>query len=524
MMNNSFDRFTDPQKVPEFPFPDQSNHDLQVTHRVMAARQAQLYWATKPLRERLALMSRLRHALAGQADTLATAIKKSQHSSIAETLVAEILPLADACRFLEREAEQILAAQRWSVKSRPGWLHGVEIEVQREPYGVVLLITSSNYPLFLPGVQALQALVAGNAVLLKPGTGGLTAATALAKICKEAGLDEPLLQVLPETPEGVQAAVEAGVDKVLLTGSATTGTEVLSLLSTKLVPATLELSGCDAVFVREDADLDLVVRALRFGLCLNNGATCIAPRRVFVAHTLAPTLETLLAQAVSEVRPSAVEPAVAVRVKSLVKEALQSGAHLISGKVLNDDILTPIVVANATPTMRLLQEDIFVPVLSLVSVRDDEEALAAAAHCPYALGATIFGSESAARKLANQVRAGSVVINDIIVPTADPRFSFGGRGRSGFGVTRGAAGLLDLTMIKTIAIRRSRWLPHLDKPSALDGELFQKYITVVHGARLRDRIAAGLSFLQILIKRARDKPTHQKKEKGKTGDFLQNIS
>ncbi len=171
------------------------------------------------------------------------------HRSVADTLVSEVLPLAEACRFLEREARWILAPQRLSTHARPFWLRRVTAETRREPLGVVLIIAPANYPLFLPGVQALQALAAGNAVLWKPAAGGMAAAEALRDVLVGCGLDPALLQLLDESPQAAADAIAAGVDKVFLTGSAATGTAVLSQLAAHRTPAVMELSGCDAVFV-----------------------------------------------------------------------------------------------------------------------------------------------------------------------------------------------------------------------------------------------------------------------------------
>ena len=260
-------------------------------------------------------------------------------------------------------------------------------------WGSCLIIAPANYPLLLPGVQLLQALVAGNAVLLKAGAGGLAAAGALVQYLESVGLDRRLVQVLSEAPAAAQTAIAAGVDKVLLTGSATTGAAVLTLLAPHLTPAVLELSGCDAAFVRADADLELVVRALTFSLRLNGGATCIAPRRVFVAQPLAADLESRLRHAVQAMAPCAVAPTVTALVRELVAEACAQGARQLAGDFVSDHVMTPVLVADATPTMRLLQADVFAPVLTLIPVHDDDQALAAAASCPYALGATVFGED-----------------------------------------------------------------------------------------------------------------------------------
>jgi acyl-CoA reductase-like NAD-dependent aldehyde dehydrogenase len=405
------------------------------------AREAQEAWAARPLRDRLRVVRALRHGLAARAGELARAAGGGRPE--AEVLSSQVVPLADACRFLEREAPRVLAVRRLGAEGRPAWLMSVESEVRREPLGLVLVIAPSNYPLFLPGVQAVQALAAGNAVLWKPGRGGLPAARAFAALAAEAGFPANLLHILPEEPEAARDAIAAGVDKVLLTGSVATGRAVLADLAERLVPATMELSGCDALFVLPGADLDRVARAIRFGLTLNGGATCIAPRRVFV--------------------PRPLEQALVER-------------------------LTPLTAAQ------------------LVSVADSEEALAEDGRCPYALGASVFGPEAEARAFAARVRAGVVVVNDVIVPTADPRLPFGGRGESGFGVTRGAEGLLELTAPKVIAVRRGRRLFHLEDRHPADADLFRAYLTLAHGGGLRARLRGAAALLANLVRRGRRGP------------------
>ncbi|HYO16283.1 MAG TPA: aldehyde dehydrogenase family protein [Thermoanaerobaculia bacterium] len=467
------------------------------------ARAAQAVWAARPLRERLRTVRVLRHRAAAGARDLVRAAGGGGERPEAEVLSSEVVPLLDACRFLEREAAHLLSPRRVASEGRPFWLTGVDAEVRREPLGVVLLIAPSNYPLFLPGVQAVQALAAGNAVLWKPGRGGLPAARALAALAAGAGVDPRLLGVLPEEPEAARAALAAGVDKVLLTGSAATGRAVLAELAGRLVPATMELSGCDALFVLPGADLDRVARAVRFGLTLNAGATCIAPRRVFVPRAVAGELADRIAELAAALPAVTVDPEVACRARVLAAGALEGGARLLAGSLEPADDFQPLVVADALPTMRLLQEDLFAPAVSLVSVGDVEEALADDALCPYALAVSIFGPEGEARALAGRVRAGVVVINDVIVPTADPRLPFGGRGESGFGVTRGAEGLLDLTVPKVVAVRRGRQLPHLGKRHPEDAALFHAYLTLTHAGELRARFRGAAGLLRALIRRGR---------------------
>ena len=153
--------------------------------------------------------------------------------------------------------------------------------------------------------------------------------------------------------------------------------------------------------------------------------------------------------------------------------------------------------------MRLVREDIFTPVLSLLTVANDEEAIAFAAQCPYALGATLFSrDEAAAGSLAARLRVGGVIINDVIVPTADPRLPFGGRGRSGFGVTRGSEGLLEMTAPKVLSVRRGKARPHLDAPHAGDAALFTGYIRAAHGRGWRARWQGLTQILKSLKHRS----------------------
>jgi hypothetical protein len=186
-----------------------------------------------------------------------------------------------------------------------------------------------------------------------------------------------------------------------------------------------------------------------------------------------------------------------------VLEALAEGAHMLSGRILpGGRIVGPLVLAGVRPGARWLQADVFAQVLSLVTVDSDDDALKLAKLSPYALGATIFSSNlAAATALACRVAAGVVVINDMVVPTADPRLPFGGRKRSGFGVTRGAEGLLDMTVPKVITCTRGSWHPHFSPATTGDADLFTAYLRMVHGDGGWRRFRALISLIRALLRR-----------------------
>jgi acyl-CoA reductase-like NAD-dependent aldehyde dehydrogenase len=351
----------------------------------------------------------------------------------------------------------------------------------------------------------IQALAAGNAVLLKPGVAGTEAALALMELIVRAGLDPHLVTLLDESSEAARAAIEARPDKVLFTGSADTGEKILAQLAPHLIPATMELSGSDAVVVRADADLDLVTKALVFGLTLNAGATCMAPKRVFVHRSIATELEGRLARAFPIELSSRLAPALSARVRPMIEQALACGSHFIAGGLHKDgSVLSPVVLGGATPVHRLLHEDAFAPVLVVVTVANDDEAVTRANDSPFALGASVFSrNESSAHQLAARLDAGVVTINDLIVPTADAHVPFGGRKRSGFGVTRGAEGLLELTTPKVVTVSRAKLRGAFEPSHPQDEAMFRAYLELTHGRGLGPRARALVALCKSLSGRTK---------------------
>ncbi len=465
---------------------DSARASVEFLDRIQSARTAQREWQERSVSDRLGCIRALRLAIGSDPDKLALSCGRS---NLAETLASEVLPLADACRFLEKTAAKTLATKRLGNRGRAAWLRSVGVELQRDPFGLVLIVAPSNYPLMLAGIQALQAIVAGNAVLWKPAVGCADAAMVLRDLLVQSGLDPRLFVVLPEAVESVQHAVGCGIDKLVLTGSVGTGRAIQDLLADKLVPSTMELSGCDAMFVTGSANIDRAVRCLVLGLTFNGSRTCIAPRRVLVSTSVASQFVDGVKNALQAGRGA--DTNFSVR-EQLVQQALASGA-----KLLHDE---PTVLTNVTPGMDIAKADVFEPVTSIMAYNDTAEALSMNDECPYALGATVFGAEnSETDELVRRVNAGCVVVNDMIVPTADPRIPFGGRGNSGFGITRGTAGLEEMTQLKAIVRQRGSWLPHLDEPTPVDAEVLTKLIQTLHAPGLLGRAKNSIGLLRATL-------------------------
>lgn len=476
------------------PIPDSTlTMDQLIRDAVQRSAAAGSSWAQTSLNQRLSILKTFRLRIGQDPRRLASSVNRS---NIAETMAAEVLPLADACRFLECEAPRLLRERKVSGRGRPSWLWGNQLRLRREPFGIVLVIAPGNYPLMLPGIHAIQALAAGNTVLLKPGKDGTAAAQAILQLLTESGLPTDTVQLLPESTEAATLAIRLGVDKVVLTGSAATGCLAGNELAQRGTPAVMELSGCDAVFVLQDADPELVSDCLAFGLTLNQSQTCIAPRRLFASDQMAEQVLSLLERKLQLRSAGTIQSAremlqhIPEHVRQLtaakIQQATSSGAFLrtaaIDGSGREALLHDVAIVDHVRAEMDLARCDLFAPVLSCIRVDNDETALSLNSQCPYALGASVFGSKRRCDQFARLIDAGCVVINDLIVPTADPRVPFSGRRLSGYGVTRGAAGLEEMTRLKAIIAPRPWFRPHLQIPTPADADVLEQLIRIEHAS------------------------------------------
>jgi acyl-CoA reductase-like NAD-dependent aldehyde dehydrogenase len=484
------------QATGELPYNDVSEETRVASMQVAKHTVATSSWATYSVQERLAVLRKARHAIAEMGAEFADAISLNLARTKAYTLVAELLPLLEASKYLERNAQKILAPHRLGRSGLPYWLSGVDSEIQRSPFGTILIIGPSNYPLFLPGVQALQALAAGNQVIWKPGRAGKPVADLFQHVLLQSGLPATALQVTDETVAAGEEAIRSGVDKIIFTGSAENARAVLHAAAERLIPCVIEASGCDAVIVLESADITKVTKALAFGMRLNGSATCMAPRRILLigaSPARKSTFETSLLAAIEKVPGVQLPQSTRTYLKHLIEDAVASGATNHSALEIDQ---RPILVTNVKPNMNIARADIFAPLLSMMEVANLEEVLTAQQECPFGLTAAIFGDEQEARNLGAKLTVGTVTLNDLIVSTADPRVPFTGRRMSGFGATRGAEGLLEMTTPKTIIAKRGSGTRQYDPTGITHESLFDGMIRASHAGRLRQRWSGIRKMMQ----------------------------
>jgi acyl-CoA reductase-like NAD-dependent aldehyde dehydrogenase len=268
-------------------------------------------------------------------------------------------------------------------------------------------------------------------------------------------------------------------------------------LGRRLVSSSLELSGCDALFVLEDADVALAARAAWFGATVNRGQTCLAVRRVFVHRAAYPAFTAALKPLAD--RASAQHLALESQVQQadrLVKAALAEGGRLLDERCepRNDARLcNPAVVLDARTEMEICREASFAPIMAVMPFDIVEDAIRMDRQCPYALAASIFSANTQrAALLGAQLRVGMLAINDVVMPTVHPATPFGGSGRSGWGVTQGAEGLLEMTVPQVVSVRGGSYRPHYDAGAGnppRHGELLRSLLVFGHGPTLRQRLA-----------------------------------
>lgn len=353
----------------------------------------------------------------------------------------------------------------------------------RRPVGVVGVIVPWNYPLSLSVSDSVPALVAGNAVILKPDLQTSFSALWGLALWREAGLPESVLQVVTGDGPGTGRAVVDAVDYVSFTGSTATGRAVGQRAAGRLVGCSLELGGKNPMIVRADANLDAAVAGAVRGCFTNAGQLCIAIERVYVHETLYERFVAALAERARGLRlkpgfdfeadvGSLVSRTHFEKVAAHVEDARAKGVTVVAGGHARPDagpyFFQPTVLTGVTPDMRLASEETFGPVVAVYPFSSDDEAVALANDTRYGLNASLWTKDvDEGRRMAARIEAGTVNINDAYSATwASAGAPQGGVKDSGLGRRHGAEGLLKFTEAQTISVQRAPALDFMTGPLA----------------------------------------------------------
>jgi acyl-CoA reductase-like NAD-dependent aldehyde dehydrogenase len=344
-----------------------------------------------------------------------------------------------------------------------------------KPLGVVGIISPWNFPWATPLDEVVMALLAGNAVVLKPSELTPLCALKIGEIFKQARFPEGLVGIVTGDGSTGAALVEAGVDKVMFTGSVATGKKVAEAAAKHLIPVVLELGGKDPMLVLDDANLENAARAAVWGGFCNAGQACASIERCYVHESIASEFTR---RVVDETRKLKLGPpdGDAVDVGSMtnerqlrivedhIQDAVEQGARVETGgrrvDYLEGWFHEPTVVTKVDHTMDLMRDETFGPVLPIMTFKTDDEAVRLANDSIYGLTASVFTSDiSRGRRLAERIDAGTVMINEVVYTHAIAQTPWGGVKQSGYGRTHGKLGLLELVSAQHIHVNRVPWLP-----------------------------------------------------------------
>lgn len=419
------------------------------------ARAAQKGWAELGFKGRAKYMNQALKVLMDRADDVVERVVGETGKARADAFTMEVWASCDSLCYYAKNARKFLKPQKRRV-------HGIlgltkKLRVLYKPMGVVGIIVPWNGPFILGINPAVQAMMAGNTVIIKGSEVTPYSTKMVEEIFQQAGLPDGVLQVLMGDGETGAALCEVGVDKISFTGSVATGRKVAEACARRLTPLTLELGGKDAMIVCEDADLDRAASGALIGSCMNTGHYCCGTERIYVADAIYDQFVDKVVERARALRQGAEygydEDVGAVFwdrqmqiIEDHVDDARARGANILVGGHRNPKLkglyFEPTVMTDVTHDMKIMREETFGPIVCIQRVKDDEEALRLANDSVYGLNGNVWSKNiERASHLAERVETGAVCVNDMACTYGVPAAPFGGVKESGIGRVNGPSGI-----------------------------------------------------------------------------------
>jgi acyl-CoA reductase-like NAD-dependent aldehyde dehydrogenase len=458
-------------------------NEVDVRAAVARARQAQPAWQALGFDGRARIMQKALSILLEEQDRYIEVIRSETGRSAFETLMMEIFPACDSLCYYAKRAAEILRDER----PRMHLLRTKKLVISYQPLGVIGIVTPWNGPFILALNPSVQALMAGNTVVLKPSEVTPFSGRLAAELLEQAGLPKDVFSVVQGDGATGAALVRSEVDKICFTGSVATGRKIAVACAERLIPCTLELGGKDPMIVCADADLERAAGGAVFGGFINAGQFCCGTERVYVVESVADEFVNRVVEKVRALRLGSageydvgpmIWPKQLETVERHVADAVAKGARVLTGgrrkTELGELFYEPTVVVDVTPEMAVMREETFGPVLAIARARDEEHALELANDSSYGLSSTLWTrDDKRALSMARRIEAGSVCVNDSSITYGATEAPFGGRKTSGLGQANGETGLKGFCYAKPIIIDRfgmkaeQVWYPYTEEKAQL---------------------------------------------------------
>lgn len=427
----------------------------------IVARQREFFesGATRPVSFRMEALRKLQKAIKDNEALLNEAMKADLNKSPFETYMTETGLVLDEIRFHLKHLPRW--AKKRSVKTPIAQFHAKSFAAP-EPYGTALIMSPWNYPVQLCLDPLVGAISGGNCVILKPSAYAAATSSAIAKIIGETFSPE-YIAVIEGGREQNSALLEEVFDYIFFTGSVEVGKTVMAAASRNLTPVTLELGGKSPVIVDETANLKIAARRVAFGKVLNAGQTCIAPDYLFIHETVKDKFIEEFAKALKRFFPKGdwEDFPVIISEKHFKRVTrLLEGEKAVIGGSFDESrrFIEPTVLTDITTDSPIMQEEIFGPILPVMTYTDLDECIRFIRSRPKPLAFYLFTkSRSAEEKILNTCSFGGGCINDTIIHLANQEMGFGGVGYSGMGSYHGKRSFDTFTHYRSI-VKKYNWI------------------------------------------------------------------
>ncbi len=427
-------------------------------------RKAQMMWAQKSFAERGTHLRKMQRHLVEHGETYAKLISQDNGKTLADAYLTEVSSAVIAFDYYIKHAARVLRERR--IKGSHIFSLFTRNRLQQVPLGVVGIISPWNYPLAIPMHEILMGLMAGNGLLFKAASETQMVGQIIQKIV-DAGDLPPDLFVQVNVPGRLagDAFLEAGIDKLFFTGSVPVGKLLMKKAAESLTPLSLELGGNDAMIICADANLKKAANAAVWAGLSNSGQSCAGIERIYVHRDVYKSFMKLLKMRVEALQvgdPANKETQIgtmttikqAKSVQAMVDEAVQLGADISAKSKVDTKVLGALpamVLTEVRQDMRIMQEETFGPILGVMPFKTIEEAIDLVNDSDLGLSASVFTKHHRqGRKIASEIQAGVVMINNHLVSHGIPNLPWGGFKESGVGRTHGELGLLEMTEARAI--------------------------------------------------------------------------